>query len=218
MPTFVITRVIMTTLGFWPISLSICLHRRRNLVLCSASASVVLFSSSLIIAGRGCRVHRRLLLWHVDIVRVRWVVVGTSSSFCCLRRWNTEGEQMWQIQWWVLHAEYEATLLFFFNSLWPSDVIWGHRYWSILAQVMACCLTAPSHYLNQCWLIISMHPWRLSKGNFPRDTPAVNLENQLQFASIKFLSNLPGANELTHWPWETQMKYQKFNMNSFCYW
>ena len=29
--------------------------------------------------------------------------------------------------------------------------------WGItpLASVMACCLTAPSHYLNQCWLIIS---------------------------------------------------------------
>ena len=28
------------------------------------------------------------------------------------------------------------------------------RSGSILAQVMACCLLAPSHYLNQCWLII----------------------------------------------------------------
>ena len=26
--------------------------------------------------------------------------------------------------------------------------------WSTLAQVMACCLMAPSHYLNQCWLVI----------------------------------------------------------------
>ena len=42
-----------------------------------------------------------------------------------------------------------------FNSLWPSDAIWRHRSGSTLAQVMACCLTAPSHYLNQCWLIIS---------------------------------------------------------------
>ena len=41
------------------------------------------------------------------------------------------------------------------NSLRPSDAIWRHRSWSTLAQVMACCLTAPSHYLNQCWLIIS---------------------------------------------------------------
>ena len=32
---------------------------------------------------------------------------------------------------------------------------WQHRSGSTLAQVMACCLTAASHYLNQCWLIIS---------------------------------------------------------------
>ena len=41
-----------------------------------------------------------------------------------------------------------------FNSLRPSDAIWRPRSGSTLAQVMACCLTAPSHYLNQCWLII----------------------------------------------------------------
>ena len=41
------------------------------------------------------------------------------------------------------------------NSLGPSDATWRCRSGSILAQVMACCLTAPSHYLNQCWLIIS---------------------------------------------------------------
>ena len=37
-----------------------------------------------------------------------------------------------------------------FNSLWPRDTKWHHRSWSILAQVIACCLMAPSHYLNQC--------------------------------------------------------------------
>ena len=41
------------------------------------------------------------------------------------------------------------------NSLRPSDVIWRCRSGSTLAQVMACCLMAPSHYLNQSWLIIS---------------------------------------------------------------
>ena len=35
-----------------------------------------------------------------------------------------------------------------------SDAIWRQRSGSILAKVMAC-LRAPSHYLNQCWLIIS---------------------------------------------------------------
>ena len=36
------------------------------------------------------------------------------------------------------------------NSLWPGDTIWRHRSGSTLAQVMACCLMAPSHCLNQC--------------------------------------------------------------------
>ena len=39
-----------------------------------------------------------------------------------------------------------------FNSLGPSDAIWQQRSGSPLAQVMACCLMAPSHYLHQCWL------------------------------------------------------------------
>ena len=41
------------------------------------------------------------------------------------------------------------------NSLWPSDAIWWHRSGSTLVQEMAWCLTAPSHFLNQCWLLIS---------------------------------------------------------------
>ena len=52
----------------------------------------------------------------------------------------------------------------FLNSLWPSDAIWRHRSGSTLAQVMACCLTAPSHYLNQCWLVIIKGQWHSSHG------------------------------------------------------
>ena len=32
---------------------------------------------------------------------------------------------------------------------------WHHRSWSTLVQVMASCLMEPSHFLIQCWLIIS---------------------------------------------------------------
>ena len=42
------------------------------------------------------------------------------------------------------------------NSFWPCDAIWRHRSGLTLSQVMACCLMAPSHYLNQCWLNISV--------------------------------------------------------------
>ena len=74
--------------------------------------------------------------------------------------------------------------------LGPSDAIWRQRSGSPLAQVMACCLTAPSHYLNQCWLIISKVEWHSSKGKFTRDTSAINhwnyLENQVPKMSFKF--------------------------------
>ena len=62
----------------------------------------------------------------------------------------------------------EMWCIFFLNSLWPSDAIWRHRCGSILAQVMACCLTAPNHYLNQWGLMVSTDQWRLSRGNFTR--------------------------------------------------
>ena len=48
------------------------------------------------------------------------------------------------------------------NSLWPSDPMWRPCSGLTLAQVMACCLTAPSHYLNQCWLIVREIQWHSS--------------------------------------------------------
>ena len=45
------------------------------------------------------------------------------------------------------------------NSLWCIGAIWRHRSWSALAQVIAWCLTAPSHSLNLCWLSISEVLW-----------------------------------------------------------
>ena len=71
--------------------------------------------------------------------------------------------------WWCYHEV--------FNSLRPSDAIWRQRTGSTLAQVMACCLTAPSYYLNQCWLIISKVLWHSCKDNFTTDTPAINHQN-----------------------------------------
>ena len=60
------------------------------------------------------------------------------------------------------------------NSLWLSDTIWWHKSGSTLAQVIACCLTASSHYLYQCWLIISKVRWHPSESNFTRDTSAIS--------------------------------------------
>ena len=62
-------------------------------------------------------------------------------------------KQAWRI--WVMNQINHS-------SLWPGDAIWRRGTRSTLAQVMACCLTAPSHYLNQCWLIIREVPWHSS--------------------------------------------------------
>ena len=59
---------------------------------------------------------------------------------------------------------------------------------STLAQVMACCLTAQSHYLNQCRLIISKFLWHPSEG--------ITLRKSEARLKITFLKSHPGANEL----------------------
>ena len=79
---------------------------------------------------------------------------------------------------------------YLFNSLRPGDTIWRQRSGSTLVQVMACCLTAPSHYLNQCWLSISSVQWLSSNDNPTRDTSAINhydpFENYISKISFKF--------------------------------
>ena len=93
------------------------------------------------------------------------------------------GETRYRFQWKSL------------KSLGPSDAIWCWRSGSTLVQVMACCLTAPSHYVNQCWFIITKVQWHSAKGNFPRDTPSITTIS-LQITYLKFHAHLPGTNEL----------------------
>ena len=79
------------------------------------------------------------------------------------------------LKWFYFHQYHVfpigSTIL---NSLWPGDAAWRHWFGSLLAQVMACFLMAPSHYLNQCWLIISEVHWQSAQGNFTRQTSVIN--------------------------------------------
>ena len=65
----------------------------------------------------------------------------------------------------------------YINSLQLSDTIWWHKSGSTLAQVMACCLTASSHYLDQCSFIINKVQWHSSECNFTRDASAIRHRN-----------------------------------------
>ena len=81
------------------------------------------------------------------------------------------------------------------NTLWPNDAIWRQRSRSTLAQVMASCLTAPSHYLSQCWFTISKVHWHSFEHNFTRDQPSIT-KISWKIIFLKFLWNLSGVSEL----------------------
>ena len=71
-----------------------------------------------------------------------------------------------------------------FNSSWHSDDIWWYSSRSTLAQVMAFCLTALSHHLNQCLLIRDIQ-WHSPEGNFTRNTSSINHWNWIENYSLK---------------------------------
>ena len=60
------------------------------------------------------------------------------------------------------------------NSLWPSDAIWHWRSWSTPIQVMACCLMAPSHHVNQCWVTTNKILYNSFQGNIYLNTQDIN--------------------------------------------
>ena len=93
-------------------------------------------------------------------------------------------------------------------ALWASDPIWRERSGSTLAQVMACCLTALSHYLNQCWLIISKVQRHSSEDNFTIDTSSINHWNYLE----NYLSKIPFKS-----PWGQWVKWFQVQP-SFIHW
>ena len=66
------------------------------------------------------------------------------------------------------------------NSLWPSYAILRLESGSTLAQVMACCLTTPSLYLNLYWLLISEVLWYSYEINFMVSAIATILYNEFE--------------------------------------
>ena len=60
-------------------------------------------------------------------------------------------------------------------------------------------LTATSHYLSQCWLLIIELLWHLPDSSFTASALVAILYNAFWYELLKLLLHLPGADELTHW-------------------
>ena len=93
----------------------------------------------------------------VHIVRFRWQMC-LKHQLCSPNTDKSDTNDSFKA--WSVLAFKNGVQSVSLYPLWPSDTIWRQRSGSTLAQVMACCLTAPSHYLNQCcsWMLTD-HQW-----------------------------------------------------------
>ena len=83
-----------------------------------------------------------------------------------------------------------------------------HSYWryttkkslSTLAQMIACCLMAPNHYLNQCWRKTSEALWHSLEVNFPENSHDIYpcYAMRLQITDFRLQPHLLGVNELSY--------------------
>ena len=54
-------------------------------------------------------------------------------------------------------------------------------------------VTAPSHYLNQCWLLVSEVFWHSPDSNFTTSAQAINLYNMLENDTFKIIPTSPNG-------------------------
>ena len=84
------------------------------------------------------------------------------------------------------------------NSMWPGDTVWRHTSKEALAQKMACCLTAPSHNLNQCWLLISEVVWHSHENNYTLSAQDTILYNEFENYTSEFTVTTPSGHNKSH--------------------
>ena len=88
---------------------------------------------------------------HVSIHRSLWEIVKFSR--CCFQKVQinlSESKYLHCGSIFSLQRGPACDKSVLVNSLWPRNAIWWHGSGSTFDQVKPCCLTAPSHYLNQC--------------------------------------------------------------------
>ena len=101
-----------------------------------------------------CRHPEAKVLPYVDMWLARqehWPIPDTFAVIMKISEWHNilliYSTNVIHIGMMILDIKCDYHLLFI-NSLWPSVTKYRQRSGSTFARVMACCLTAPSHYLN----------------------------------------------------------------------
>ena len=136
--------------------------------------------------------HFRFSVRHLQISDIQYFI--KFSSKCTPKKsvlyWLYIDSSVWSEGWSIMYGNHKRSLLstwyhdslviipyvyiyhvckpiqYHFNSFWPCDIIWRHRSMSTLAQVMACCLTAPSHS-SHLWSFVAF-TWEQFHSKHPR--------------------------------------------------
>ena len=96
------------------------------------------------------------------------MVIVTDGTAVC------QNESQWCRKWWQSWHEDNSRLSVSLNPMWPNDAIWRHKSGSTWAKVVACCLMTPSHYVNQCRLVINGTLWHAPDSNVTKSTQEFN--------------------------------------------
>ena len=135
---------------------------------CSGRTIIIMLLSRRVIAWLQCNI----MIWYnvtsywISMVLCKIVVSALSGDTTVLR--EVINIQLHENEKKIEHI----TFLTHCGLVMPFGDIW--RSGSTLVQAMVCCLTAPSYYLNQCWLIISKVQLHSSDGNLTSDTSVIS--------------------------------------------
>ena len=115
-----------------------------------------------------------------------------NGSYCCVNIGSGNGSSPAQCQaitWIQIDLLSIGPSQTNFNSFWPGDAIWRHRTWSILAQVMACCLMAPDGSEPLPEPMLTDHQWgpvTITRGQFHKRY----LSHQLRKLDWNYISKI----------------------------
>ena len=120
----------------------------------------------------------KLIGWYTS--RVNWM------DNLIFRKWNTFHHVSHLTNNNNCHCNLQCTLGILMALMMGTELLNSCRSGSTLAQVMACCLMAPSNYLNWCWLVISGALWHFPNTNYT-SAQYINSLNEFGNTFVKLL-------------------------------
>ena len=148
------------------------------------------------------------LLWYqltageVHPVTTWWLQMPCRHQGICSPHINLNSAFVMSIVWRLLKLCASYYSYGDINSSPPSAAYMRRWTGSALAQVMACRLMAPSHYLNQCWHIVNWTLRSKLQWNFNRNSNIFIEENTIENVIWDFSTKLSSrrcVNTCTRW-------------------